>query len=278
MPGPSRGEAARGAGEEEDYGAEISAALLGAPLLSRLEFHDVIDSTNARALELARSGAPEGTLVVADHQTAGRGRRGRSWFAAPGSSLLFSLVLKPEVPPRGAGLLGIAAAAAAARATAAAGARVGVKWPNDVVTLPEERKLAGVLVEVSVRGGRLEHAVVGIGLNALGDPSTFPPEIRETATTLEAASRARPKRARLLREILEELAALYAALKESPAALLEMVRPAVVTLGKRVRVSREEGSLAGTAVGLGSWGELLVVAEGRLVEVSAGEVVHVRGA
>jgi BirA family biotin operon repressor/biotin-[acetyl-CoA-carboxylase] ligase len=137
------------------------------------------DSTNERAKELAAAGAPGGLVVSADEQTAGRGRRGHAWFAPPGSCLLYSALLRPysgeELP-----LLPLAVPIAVCEAAeAVAPVRCQVKWPNDVWI--DERKVAGVLVEARPDQG---WAVIGVGLNVAIQPDEFPPDLRETATSL----------------------------------------------------------------------------------------------
>lgn len=137
------------------------------------------DSTNERAKELAKAGAPGGLVVTADEQTAGRGRRGSEWFAPPGSCLLYSTLLRPFAP-NGGTLLPLAVPVAVCEAAeAVAPVRCQVKWPNDVWV--EERKVAGVLVEARPEEG---WAVIGIGLNVAIPQDEFPPELRETAASL----------------------------------------------------------------------------------------------
>jgi BirA family transcriptional regulator, biotin operon repressor / biotin---[acetyl-CoA-carboxylase] ligase len=135
------------------------------------------DSTNARARELAAAGAPGGLVVTADEQSAGRGRQGRSWFGAPGTSLLYSALLRPF---GGDLLLALAVPVAVCEAAeAVAPVRCQVKWPNDVWI--DERKVAGILVEARPEDG---WAVIGIGVNVAVDPEDFPPELRDRATSL----------------------------------------------------------------------------------------------
>src|SRR3954462_3377768 len=142
------------------------------PRLGRPRLHfRAIGSTNARARELAATGAPHGTLVTTDHQTAGRGRQGRGWVAPPGRALALSLVLRRPDP-----LLSLRAGLAVADL---AGARARVKWPNDV--LLDGRKVAGILVEGRPQEG---WAIAGIGGNAAPDLAQLPPEVRDRAATL----------------------------------------------------------------------------------------------
>ncbi len=138
--------------------------------------HDVTDSTNERARELAGEGAAHGTLVTAGEQTAGRGRQGRSWTAAPGEALLMSLIVR-DLEPRHALLPLMAALAVCEAAESVAEARCEIKWPNDVWV--DRRKLSGILVEARPAAG---WAVIGIGLNT--GVRRFPDELRDTATTL----------------------------------------------------------------------------------------------
>ena len=144
--------------------------------------HRVADSTNRRARELAAAGAPHGTLVTADEQTAGRGRHGRSWVAPPGSSVLMSLVVR-GLDERSSLLPLVAAVAVVEACESVAGVRCRIKWPNDVWI--ERRKVAGILVEGRPAEG---WAVLGIGLNVATEPEQFPPELRDLATSLRAAA------------------------------------------------------------------------------------------
>src|SRR5579875_2901209 len=175
-----------------DHGA---SAPLGLPRVH----HRVIDSTNARARELAARGAPHGTLVTAEEQTAGRGRQGRTWSAPPGRALLCSLLLR-----RFGRLLPLAAGVAVAETCEALGSAPALlKWPNDV--LIDGRKVAGILVEGRPQEG---WAVLGIGINVAIAPDQFPAELRETAGTL---GRAPAEVETLLSELLEALTRWLAA-------------------------------------------------------------------
>ena len=218
---------------------------LGAPRVH----HRLTDSTNERAKVLARAGAPHGTLVTADEQSAGRGRQGREWTAAPRSALLMSLVLREF-----GHLLPLAAAVAvseAAEACAAVSCRV--KWPNDVWI--EERKVAGILVEGRPQEG---WAVLGIGLNARAQE--FPPELRDVAITLELEA-TEP----LLGSLL---ATLERRLHDGPRAVLGAWRARDALKGRAVRWHGGEGK----ACGVDDSGALLVATGGGEVALQAGEV------
>lgn len=173
-----------------------------------LHYHLRLGSTNDEAAQLARQGAPEGTLVVAEAQTAGRGRAGRAWFTPPGSSLALSLVLRPgRLASDGVGGLSVMGALAVAEAAEAAGAPAEIKWPNDV--LLGGHKTAGVLVEGSWMGSELEFVVCGIGVN-VGAASVPPMEATDFPATCVEAAVGRPvDRQRLLLAILDSLGRWY---------------------------------------------------------------------
>jgi BirA family transcriptional regulator, biotin operon repressor / biotin---[acetyl-CoA-carboxylase] ligase len=211
------------------------------------------DSTNERARELAAAGAPHGTLVTADEQSAGRGRQGRSWTAPSRSAVLMSLVLRQFDA-----LLPLSAALAVCEACEEEG-RVAceVKWPNDVWI--ERRKVAGILVEGRPQEG---WAVLGIGLNV--DIAEFPPELRDTATSLLIADGARP-----VDEVLEVLVAALGRWLEAPAAeVLTAWRQRDALKGQRVGW----GKGGGIAAGIDDSGALLVNTDSGRVALDAGEV------
>lgn len=218
---------------------------LGAPRVH----HRAVDSTNARARELAEHGAPHGALVTAAAQTAGKGRQGRTWIAPPGRALLCSLVLRD--PPR---LLPLAAGIAVAEE---AGAGALLKWPNDV--LVGGRKVAGILVEGRPQQG---WAVVGIGLNvAMGD-GDFPAELRWRAAGLgRSRSEIEPTLARLLKALERWIAA-------PPETVLTALRERDALVGRHVRWQGGEGK----AAGVDEDGRLVVAVNGGQVALQAGEV------
>ncbi|HSL59663.1 MAG TPA: biotin--[acetyl-CoA-carboxylase] ligase [Acidimicrobiales bacterium] len=255
-------------------------------LLEGSRFFDVrwvesTGSTNADLLALAAAGGPDGVVLVTDHQSAGRGRLGRTWEAPPGSSLLVSVLVRPELGPDHLHLLTTAAAVAASDACdAVAGVRPRLKWPNDlVVAAPDgvDRKLAGILAEASASGGDVVAVVIGMGLNVAW-PTPLPPELAATATALNLETDTPVDREDLLVAWLLGLEALLAPL-DSPAgrdALLLRYRHLSATLGREVRVELASGAVRGTAVDVSPGGHLLVDIAGDLVEVTAGDVVHLR--
>ncbi|HEX5096640.1 MAG TPA: biotin--[acetyl-CoA-carboxylase] ligase [Acidimicrobiia bacterium] len=226
---------------------------------------DTIDSTNRYLLELAAAGAPDGVVAVADTQTAGRGRLGRTWVAPPGASLLVSVLLRQNVAVTRAHLLTVAAGLAAidaVRSLAAIDAQL--KWPNDVVV--DDRKLAGILAEANG-----DAVVLGMGLNVHW--TDFPPEIAQAATACNLESDIPVDRDALLDAWLATFAARLQDLDR-------VARDAVhasATLGRRVRVELPAEHFEAHAIALTPEGHLLVRrADGAEVSVAAGDVVHLR--
>jgi BirA family biotin operon repressor/biotin-[acetyl-CoA-carboxylase] ligase len=230
-------------------------------------------STNADLLAAARQGAPHGTVLVADHQNAGRGRMGRVWSAPPGAALLCSVLLRPRP---GAGLQGaVWALGLAAHETVrdSVGVQAELKWPNDLMV--GDRKLAGILAETA--GG--DAVVVGMGMNVDWGKSAelLPADVAARAVTLAELSEKRVDRIDLLRAMLTRLAPLLEEWDTDPAALRARYRQRLATLGRRVRVTSAVGELEGDAVDLTEDGALLVAADhGELRVVAAGDVIHLR--
>lgn len=230
-------------------------------------------STNADLLAAARRGSETNRVLVADYQSAGRGRRGRAWEAAPGSSLLFSVLTRPEIPVAAAHLVTTALALGALEACdSLAGVRPGLKWPNDLVV--EDRKLAGVLAESVVAGDRLEAVVVGMGLNVRSGAAHS--VAVDAAVALEDVRGSAVDRRELLAAVLTRFAHWMEQI-ESAASQVELVdaaRRESATLGRRVSVELGDGRvLEGLAQDLDESGAL-VMEDGMRVVV--GDVVHLR--
>jgi len=229
--------------------------MIGAPRVH----HRVADSTNERAKELAAAGAPHGTVVTADEQTAGRGRQGRAWSAPRRAAVLMSVIVRDLGDS--AAMLPLAAAVAACEACeSVSGVRCEIKWPNDVWV--DGRKLAGILVEARPTAG---WAVVGIGLNVSTTEDEFPAELRETATSLRAAAGVAPSVEDVVGALLN---ALDRWLGGPPADVLNAWRTRDALRGKQLRW--ENGS--GVAAGVDDSGALIVDTPGGRETLDAGEV------
>jgi BirA family biotin operon repressor/biotin-[acetyl-CoA-carboxylase] ligase len=226
-------------------------------------------STNADLLAAARGGAPFGSVLVAEYQTSGRGRLGRRWEAPPGSSLLVSLLLPPELasdhPQRLTQAVALAAAEACERV---AGVQPSLKWPNDL--LVGERKLAGILAESLVTGGTVAAIVVGLGLN-VNWPPDVPDDLADRVTALNHEAGHDVDRLALLDTLLAALA------DTDWVTLADAYRARLATLGADVRVDLGSSQLIGRAEDVTETGELVVVAsDGQRHVVTAGDVVHLR--
>lgn len=241
-----------------------------------LEYHESLGSTNVRARLLAEEGAPEGTLVVADAQTAGRGRRGRSWTSPAGKNLYFTILLRPDFIPDKAPMLTLVMALAVQRAIAEiSGCKTDIKWPNDIVL--NGKKVTGILTEMSVQSDYIDNVVIGVGINV--KPQEFAPELADKAASLEAELGQSISRALLLEKIMEHFERDYALfLKQLDLSLLmQDYNACLVNHGREVEVLEPTGAYKGTAEGINEKGELLVrLPDGRINEIYAGEV-SVRG-
>ena len=241
-------------------------------------------STNADLLADADEGVADGVVLVAEHQTAGRGRMGRTWEAPVGASLLFSVLIRPDLPVGMLQLVSLATAVAASDACdTVAGVRPRLKWPNDLmveVSGQGERKVGGILSESSLKGDSVAAVVVGMGLN-VNWPSELPDELAGIATSLNhhaSGVQGDIDREELLVAHLLGFEQILAALGApgGPEALLMRYRHLSATLGQMVRVELGSGALTGFATDLTPEGHLLVELAGELVPISAGDVVHLR--
>ena len=265
----------------DDLSADLIRAALGGRLGEPLRYFDDIGSTNTEALDWAAGGAPEGSLVVADHQTSGRGRWARSWFSVPGSLLQFSLILRPNLDPGRHGLLTAGLGVATARAIrATTGLPVRVKWPNDVVI--GGRKLAGMLVESTMMGSKIDAAICGIGINVHlhldGIPDDLKPSATSVAIELErAGTGTAPPRSLLLARIVAEIEALYPAVIGDAGVLLAEAAELSSVLGHDVTVRFADGtSIEGRAEGFDPDGALRVNTGDDTVIVHVGEIEQLR--
>jgi BirA family biotin operon repressor/biotin-[acetyl-CoA-carboxylase] ligase len=230
-----------------------------------------VDSTNDEARRLARAGALDGTLVIADYQRSGRGRLDRRWEAPPGSCLLLSLVFRPLLAPHQVQRLTMACGLAVTDAIESeTGLKAGLKWPNDVML--GCAKAGGILTELELDGNRLDFAIVGIGLNVNLDPGRLPAALIVPGTSLSQGLGREVARLPLLWALLQAIEARYLRLKAGESPHAEWAER-LVTLGRPVTVSGTGLLLEGLAEGVDANGALLVRrADGNLETVLAGDV------
>jgi len=253
----------------------VAEAARAAGILAPSRFFPVIGSTNSKLAGMAEGGAPEWSVVAAGHQEAGKGRLGRSWISSPGSSLLVSFLLRPQLDPQEAALVTLAAGAAAALAVqSACGVETRCKWPNDLEV--KGRKLGGILVEAEVLDGQLSHAVVGMGLNLMQRREDFPPDLRESATSVVIEG-GRPDPEALLRDVLANARRLCDTGRRGfRDETLVAYRGLCDTIGRSVRATTAQGrEVEGRAVAVGDSGELVVQTMSGPETVAFGEVVHI---
>lgn len=256
----------------------IAAADIQARLRTRawgrsLVLLERVDSTQTAAHERIARGAAEGTLIIAEEQTAGRGRMKRKWHSPPGKGIWMSLVLKPRVPLRFLPQMTLLFSVAVCRAIRrVSGAEAEIKWPNDIFV--GGKKVCGLLLESNAEDERLVHVVAGIGISANLLADDYPPELRETATSLRIETGRQVPRSELIAETMNELETLYDLYLEQGFEPIRSLWEALsFTLGRAVRVRGSEGWIEGTAVGLDRMGALLVrLPDGRTMPVYSGDL------
>ena len=257
---------------------EIRNRLAGHPWAETIVVVDSVDSTNNLAKQLASAGAPEGTCVLAETQTGGRGRLGRSFASPGGMGVYLSVILRPDARPDELMHLSACAAEAGAEAVEAqTGLKPGIKWVNDLVA--GGKKLSGILTELSVEleTGRAQYAVVGIGINCCQRPSDFPPELAGVATSIAIQTGLDPDRNALAAELIRSISRLSSELLTARTAWMARYRARCITLGKPVKVLWPDGTREAFAVGLNNYAALEVeYPDGTRATVSSGEV-SVRG-
>ncbi len=247
--------------------------LLRARVIGRTMYHyDLLASSNNEAKRLAAEGAPDGTVVVAEEQSTGKGRLSRGWCSPRQKGIWFSVVLRPSFLPQEAPKCTLMAAVAVVQAMREAGfSQAGIKWPNDV--LYEGKKLVGILTEMSAEMERVNYVVIGTGINVNLAPEDFTDEVREIATSLSIVRGGPVARAPLFARVLDAMDGLYrAAEQDGFGAVLDAWRRCSVTLGREVSVIGVKETFFGTAADIDEDGALLVdTPEGRR-RVLAGDV------
>lgn len=256
--------------------AEIKSLMHTEWVAKEVLYFDTIDSTNTKAQELAEKGYPSGTLVVADKQESGKGRRGRSWVSPSGTGIFMTLMIKPDINPNNASMLTLVAALAVAKAiTSVTGEEAMIKWPNDIVV--NSKKVCGILTEMNAQFDYINHIVVGIGINVHNE--SFPEEISQMASSLmiEAGGK-RFHRAQIIAETMAYFEQYYDTFLKTQdlSALVREYDELLVNRNKSVRVLDPKEPFDGKAMGITPKGELIVDTWESRKLVSSGEV-SVRG-
>jgi len=254
---------------------ELEAGLRTTHFGRALEVHDSIGSTNDRARTWATEGAPHGAMVIAHEQTAGRGRRGRTWHSPRGAGLYVSFVARPEVEPALAPTLTLMTAVAVQDALTAGGAEVGIKWPNDLLARDGRKKVAGILVEVTSAAAGIAHAIIGVGINLL--ERERPDAIAEYATSLEAlgaatdASQVATQIANRVERYLEEL------VEYGPESIIAAWKDKALGVGEAVELHDAGAVHRGTLYGVDATGALIIDTVGGPQTLRVGDL-HLAGA
>lgn len=256
--------------------AEIKSLMHTEWVAKEVLYFDTIDSTNIKAQELAEKGYQSGTLVVADKQESGKGRRGRSWVSPSGTGIFMTLMIKPDINPNNASMLTLVAALAVAKAiTSVTGEEALIKWPNDIVV--NGKKVCGILTEMNAQFDYINHIVVGIGINVHNE--SFPEEISQMASSLmiEAGGK-RFHRAQIIAETMAYFEQYYDTFLKTQdlSALVREYDELLVNRNKSVRVLDPKEPFDGKAMGITPKGELIVDTWESRKLVSSGEV-SVRG-
>lgn len=256
--------------------AEIKSLMHTEWVAKEVLYFDTIDSTNTKAQELAEKGYPSGTLVVADKQESGKGRRGRSWVSPSGTGIFMTLMIKPDINPNNASMLTLVAALAVAKAiTSVTGEEALIKWPNDIVV--NGKKVCGILTEMNAQFDYINHIVVGIGINVHNE--SFPEEISQMASSLMIESGGkRFHRAQIIAETMSYFEQYYDTFLKTQdlSALVREYDKLLVNRNKSVRVLDPKEPFDGKAMGITPKGELIVDTWESRKLVSSGEV-SVRG-
>lgn len=236
-----------------------------------------VDSTNNEAKRLAGEGVHEGTVVISEEQTGGRGRLGRNWISPKYKGIWMSIILRPDIEPmRVPGITQIAAAAVC-NALRDMGVEAYIKWSNDIIL--NNKKICGILTEMSGEINKVNHIIVGIGMNVNIEEGEFPEEVKETATSLKIEDGKNIKRKELIAKILNNFEKLYKELtiNNSIKTSIEICKKYSILIGKEIRIINRNKEIIARAIGLSDEGKLIVEYEdGKTDEIISGEV-SVRG-
>jgi BirA family biotin operon repressor/biotin-[acetyl-CoA-carboxylase] ligase len=256
---------------------DLRRACAGRRFGRSIEYLATTESTNTLAHERARAGADEGTVVIAETQTAGRGRLGRSWLSPPYRNLYLSIVLRPPLPPAAAPRIALVAGLATAETVAEWAPRAAVKWPNDVVV--DGRKLAGILTEMDADADQVRFVIAGIGVNLNIGTDEFPPDLRDIAVGLCALTDAPIDRAAFAARLLAQLETrYYQFLRDGFPAVRPLWAARSCLDGRQITIDDGQRRCVGTCAGLADDGTLRVVdVAGTEHRIVAGDVTVIGG-
>lgn len=257
---------------ESEISSDIQTSVMG----KAIRYYEEVKSTNITARALADQGAAHGTLVVAERQTEGKGRRGRTWDSPEQTGIWMSLILKPDFPPNNASMLTLVMGLSVAKAIEdLSGAQVKIKWPNDIVI--NGKKICGILTEMSAEMEYINHIVIGVGINA--NTEVFPKEIADIASSIRKETGVAIKRSYLISKIMKYFEGFYLLFLHTcdVSELKNLYNEYLINCGREVKIIDPKNPYVGKALGINDKGELLVQkANGEIENVYAGEV-SVRG-
>ncbi|MDI6728235.1 MAG: biotin--[acetyl-CoA-carboxylase] ligase [Thermodesulfovibrionales bacterium] len=258
---------------------EIRDSISGRSMIIGREiiFFDTINSTNTCAMELAEKGYPDGTIIIADAQTGGKGRLGRKWLSPQGKNLYMSIILRPAILPRDAAILTLMTAVACASAIKRISSiPASIKWPNDLMV--SDRKLGGILTEIKADMDRIFHAVIGIGININLGASDMPDEIKACATSIKNETGNVLSRTKVAVEILREMDKWYSILLNSgKKPIIEEWLKLSCTIGRAVKVTVGNNVFTGIAGTIDEEGMLMLkLPDNTFKKISAGDVIILR--
>ena len=252
---------------------EITHGLNTKFIAKKIHYFDYLPSTMDLAMQLGIQSAPNGTIVLAESQTKGRGRLGRSWFSPKHKGIYLSLILRPEISPSASCVLTLLAAVSICEAVKkVTGLEAQIKWPNDIFM--HNKKIAGILTEMNAEPDKVNFVVIGIGLNVNNDKKSLIAQ----ATSLKEQAGQPISRVILLQELLHRIEYNYSALKDKGAqAAIDKWRSFSLTLGRRVKIYYQDKHIEGQAVDIDSDGALLIRKDsGLTVKVFSGDIIHCR--
>jgi len=263
-------------GKKAPYGRlAIQSELTGSVFGRNLKFFQVTDSTNQVLKKMAAQNAPEGTVVISDMQSAGRGRRGKAWSSSPGLGIWMSILLRPNLHPSSVQTLTLAASVAVMQALEPFGIEgIGIKWPNDI--LIKGKKVCGILTELSAEAEKVDWVIIGIGLNVNHSKSDFPDDISSLATSLKinVKNETLLDRSVIAAAIIDEMEKVYRCFIEKGSAwVVREWKKYNITLGKRIKIINHQGETNAEAIDITEDGRLVVKDEnGKEYELYSGEI------